>query len=77
MRHQLPDKYLELKTDFERLQWLEEECGVEIVSYGLAPNPVGYCYEIEVEERWENTRQELKDELDQMCNWTEEGYLSQ
>ena len=34
-------------SDLERIETLCSDYEIEIVSYGLAPNPNGFCYEAE------------------------------
>lgn len=57
---------------FKRLKHLEEALGVEIVTYGLAPNPDGYCYETL---KRSDRDHHLWDELDLLCDTAPEGFL--
>lgn len=72
----LNNDYLSIKTDFEKMDYLEERCGVEIVSYGLAPNPTGYCYEIINDDRYESMEDEWIEELNRMCDTAPQGFLN-
>lgn len=58
---------------FQRLKELESELGVEIVSYGLAPNPNAYSYEV-ISEKYPRDDQRWA-ELELLCHIAPSGYL--
>lgn len=79
-----------MSPDYKRLAELESELGVEIISYGLAPNVYGYCYEIlQFEDLGYETEEDMRigdvgqarnnkklwDELDQLCDDAPSVYL--
>lgn len=78
----------ENRKDFAQMAALEEILGVEIVSYGLAPRPDGYCYEIVYDEQMENPETTAEDgkvsdeyiflweHLNYLCDTAPEGYLN-
>ena len=57
-----------MKKDRDRLLELAEKLDVEIVSYGLAPNPWGHCYEISDRQSWNEATEAERDELNRLCN---------
>lgn len=62
---------------FERMAELSSILNVEIVSYGLAPNPMGYCYEVS-DDGPSIDDQDYKDnwrELDDLCDTAPEGFF--
>lgn len=77
-------------TPFDRLSELEQELGVEIVSYGLAPNSTGYCYQVlELEDLGYESQEEMDTgdiginrnnlnlwaELDYLCNTAPQEFI--
>ena len=67
---------IRIGKNFGRMANLAGDLGVEIVSYGLAPKPNGYCYEIEYPEIWEEGSKKDKEELNYLCDTCPEGFLS-
>ena len=64
-----------METDFERMRGMEERGGIEWLSYGLAPNPWGYCYEIVDEEMYESLSEKEKKEIELLADVAPIGYL--
>lgn len=65
---------------FDRMESMESYLGIEFVSYGLAPNPSGYCYEIVDQDHFENTvsnDREMQVALQDVCNNAPRGFLKQ
>ncbi len=56
---------------FKRLEEIERDYDVEIISYGLSPNPFGYCYETE-----EELNENIAKELNYLCDIAPEGYFN-
>ena len=55
---------------------LENELGIEFISYGLAPNPNGYCYEIACEDTFKAGSNVLKKRLKEACELAPKGFLA-
>ena len=66
------------KADIERMKELSEDLNVEIVSYGLAPNPFGYCLSGEDRSnvpKDKESQRKLK-ELEALCDTAPRGALN-
>ena len=63
------------KKEFEKLHENALHVGCEIISWGLAPNPNGYCYEIICEETFESSSKEEIDHLNYLCEHTPRGAI--
>ena len=64
-----------MSKDFNRMEILEDKLGIEIVSYGLAPNTNGYCFEIMEENSWGKASENERKELNLLCDTAKEGFL--
>ena len=64
-----------MHKDFERMESLEETLGVEIISYGLAPNPNGYCFEVLRQAAWNNASEAEKKEFNLLCETAKQGFF--
>ena len=63
---------------FKRMYELECKADIEFISYGLAPNPVGYCYEKLNMDKAFYDRKDIKKllkEADTYCHTAPSGYL--
>lgn len=63
---------------FDRMESMEIYLGIEFVSYGLAPNPNGYCYEIVDQEQFHgavSSDREIQAALSDVCNNAPQGFL--
>ena len=73
-------------NDFDRMRELEQLCEIEFMSYGLAPNPTGYCYELidldelglDVDEQdvLRENRRKYEGELVALCDTAPEGFFN-
>ena len=69
-----PEGYFDHDDDFERMDWLCERLRFTIISYGLAPNPTGYCYEDD-DPDYTDRPPHLIDELNDLCMTARQGYI--
>lgn len=53
-----------MKNKIDQLLQDMEENGLEIVSYGLAPNPNGFCFELMDDDISDETINEFSEKLD-------------
>ena len=71
--------YQKIEKQWEALHEAAQAVGAEIVSYGIAPNPSGYCWGfIDVEAQKEYSKAEFKDlieELNELCDSVPRGAI--